>query len=124
LELSRKIGRLGETEYPDPDVMGYNPCAEQSLASFETCCLAEVFLPNVESSTELLDILELLYRVNKHSLLLPSHNKETETIVHKNMRMGIGLTGILQATEEQNSWMREGYSYLRDFDVFYSAKIK
>jgi len=25
LELSRKIGRLGETEYTDPDVMGYNP---------------------------------------------------------------------------------------------------
>lgn len=25
LDLSRKIGRLGETQYPDPDVQGYNP---------------------------------------------------------------------------------------------------
>jgi len=25
LELSRKVGRLGEYEYPDPDVEGYNP---------------------------------------------------------------------------------------------------
>ena len=25
LELSRKVGRLGETQYPDPDVQGYNP---------------------------------------------------------------------------------------------------
>jgi ribonucleoside-triphosphate reductase len=25
LKLSRKMGRLGETEYPDPDVQGYNP---------------------------------------------------------------------------------------------------
>jgi ribonucleoside-triphosphate reductase len=25
LKLSRKVGRLGETEYPDPDVQGYNP---------------------------------------------------------------------------------------------------
>ena len=25
LGLSRKIGRLGETQYPDPDVQGYNP---------------------------------------------------------------------------------------------------
>jgi ribonucleoside-triphosphate reductase len=25
LELSREVGRLGETQYPDPDVMGYNP---------------------------------------------------------------------------------------------------
>ena len=26
LKLSRKIGRLGETQYPDAEVMGYNPC--------------------------------------------------------------------------------------------------
>jgi len=120
MRLSRKVGRLGEEQYPDPEVMGYNPCAEQSLAPYETCCLSEVFLPNVESKEEFLDILELLYRINKHSLTLPSHHPETEKIVHKNMRMGIGLTGILQATEEQNSWMSEGYEYLRDFDNRYS----
>jgi hypothetical protein len=120
LPLSREIGRLGETEYPDPEVEGYNPCAEQSLASFETCCLAEVFLPNVTSKEEFLDILELLYRINKHSLTLPSHHPETEAIVHKNMRMGIGLTGILQATKEQNGWADEGYRFLRAFDSDYS----
>jgi ribonucleoside-triphosphate reductase len=120
LKLSRRVGRLGETQYPDPEVMGYNPCAEQSLAPYETCCLSEVFLPNVESKEEFLDILELLYRINKHSLLLPSHHPETERIVHKNMRMGIGLTGILQASELQNSWMDEGYEYLRDYDQRYS----
>ena len=48
LESSRRMGRTGETEYPDPDVMGYNPCAEQSLAPYETCCLAEIYLPNIE----------------------------------------------------------------------------
>lgn len=95
-------------------------CAEQSLNPYETCCLAEVFLPNIESKEEFLDILELLYRINKHSLTLKSHHPETERVVHKNMRMGIGLTGILQATEEQNSWMDEGYEYLRDFDDRYS----
>ena len=121
LRLSRKIGRLGETDYPDPDIQGYNPCAEQSLAPFETCCLAEVFLPNIESKEEFLDCLELIYRINKHSLMLPSHHPETEQVVHKNMRMGIGLTGILQATKEQNSWMSEGYEYLRDFDTRYSV---
>ena len=120
LRLSRKIGRLNEDQYPDPEVQGYNPCAEQSLAAYETCCLAEVFLPNIESKEELLDIVELLYRINKHSLTLPSHHPETEKIVHKNMRMGIGMTGILQATKEQNSWLYETYNYLRDFDDRYS----
>ena len=120
LKLSRKIGRLGETDYPDPDVMGYNPCAEQSLAAYETCCLAEVYLPNIESKDELVDVCKLLYRINKHSLALPCHLKETEDIVHKNMRMGIGVTGVLQATDEQRSWLNDTYRRLREFDFKYS----
>jgi ribonucleoside-triphosphate reductase (thioredoxin) len=122
LKLSRKVGRLGETEYPDPDVQGYNPCAEQSLASFETCCLAELFLPNITSYDEFVDVSKLLYRVAKHSLALPCHLPETEAIVHKNMRMGIGVTGVLQATEEQKSWLDKAYGELRAFDKEYSAQ--
>lgn len=122
LRLSRKIGRLGETQYPDPDVQGYNPCAEQSLANFETCCLAEIYLPNVTSYEELVDIATLLYRVNKHSLALPCHLDETADIVHKNMRMGIGVTGVLQATEEQKSWLSKAYQELRCFDDVYSNR--
>lgn len=122
LKLSRKIGRLGETEYPDPDVQGYNPCAEQSLADGETCCLAEIYLPNITSKEEMLDVAKLLYRVNKHSLALPFHLKITEEIVHKNMRMGIGVTGVLQATEEQKGWLNDVYKELRVFDKKYSAE--
>jgi len=112
LRLSRRIGRLGDTNYPDPDVQGYNPCAEQSLASFETCCLAELYLPNITSKEELLDVATLLYRICKHSLALPCHLEETEHIVHKNMRMGIGITGVLQCTEEQKSWLSDVYEKL------------
>lgn len=65
-------------------------------------------------------MITLLYRVCKHSLTLPCHQPETEAIVHKNMRMGIGLTGVLQASEEQKSWMDAGYKHLRDFDNRYS----
>lgn len=120
LGLSRKIGRTGETQYKDKEVIGYNPCAEQSLADKETCCLAEVFLPNIRTYEELVDVTSLLYRVNKHSLALPCHNTDTESIVHKNMRMGIGVTGYLQATEEQRMWLSDAYVYLRDFDKAYS----
>ena len=120
LKLSKNCGRLGETQYKDPDVKGFNPCAEQSLANFETCCLAEVYLSNIESYDELVDVLKLLYRINKHSLRLPCHHKETEAIVHKNMRMGIGVTGYLQATEEQRGWLSKAYEELRAFDKDYS----
>jgi len=121
LNLSRKIGRLADGEkYPDPEVAGYNPCAEQSLAPYETCCLAEIFLPNINSKEELFKVAKYLYRINKHSLALPCHLEETEAIVHKNMRMGIGVTGYLQATEEQRNWLSDVYVQLRQFDVEYS----
>jgi len=120
LKLSRKVGRLGETQYPDPKVQGYNPCAEQSLADGETCCLAEVFLSNITSQEELLDVCKLLYRINKHSLALSCHQKVTEAIVHENMRMGVGVTGVLQATEEQKSWLDMTYPLLREYDNEYS----
>lgn len=120
LESSRIMGRTGEYQYPDPDVQGYNPCAEQSLANKETCCLAEIFLPNITSKKELFSVAENLYRICKHSLALHCHNAETEEIVHKNMRMGIGITGYCMATEEQKSWLSDCYKFLREFDVKYS----
>ena len=123
LELSRKIGRTGETKYPDPNVVIFNPCAEQSLNNFETCCLSEVYLPNITSYKELLDILRLTYRVNKHSLSLKCSLKETEKIVNTNMRMGIGMTGILQANDEQRSWLKDAYIYLRAYDKEYSKQM-
>lgn len=121
LDLSRAVGRTGDTNYPDPRVRGFNPCAEQSLEDYETCCLAEIFLPNVDSRAELLDVATLLYRVCKHSLALPCHLPETEQVVHQNMRMGIGITGYLQATDEQRSWLAEIYELLRIYDKQYSA---
>lgn len=123
LDLSRKVGRLEDYNYPDPDVEGYNPCAEQSLANFETCCLAEVYLPNIKTQEEFYKVATMLYRVNKHSLALNSHHKETEKIVHKNMRMGIGITGVMMCTEEQLSWLDGCYNYLRAYDKEYSKNM-
>ena len=122
LRNARAVGRTNDTDYPDPDVAGFNPCAEQSLAPYETCCLAEIFLPNISNKEELIEVAKYLYRINKHSLTLPCHHKETEEIVHKNMRMGIGVTGYLMATDEQQSWLAECYEELRRFDKVYSKE--
>lgn len=81
--------------------------------------MAEVFLPNITNREEFLDVATLLYRVNKHSLSLPCHHRETEKIVHRNMRMGIGITGILQCTEKLD-WCDYVYTELRKYDVAYS----
>jgi hypothetical protein len=123
LSLFRSCGRLGETQYTDEEVCGVNPCSEQGLAPYETCCLAEIFLPNISSKEELLKVTKYLYRINKHSLMLDCHLKETEAIVHKNMRMGIGVTGYLQSSDEQKSWLNDTYLKLRQYDEEYSKKI-
>eukprot|EP00961_Rhodomonas_salina_P215381 2908932-Rhodomonas_salina.1 len=121
IELAQKTGRVAAGDsYPDPNVMGFNPCAEQGLCNYETCCLAEIFLPNIESAEELDRVGRTLYRICKHSLALPCHHYGTERIVHQNMRMGIGVTGVLQATDQQRSWLQTFYDNLRDFDKEYS----
>ena len=122
LELARTVGRLGETQYPDPDVQGFNPCAEQGLNNFETCCLAEIYLPNITSKEELIKVAKMLYRVNKHSLALKCHHKETQDVVNNNMRMGIGITGVMMSTEEQLSWLSDCYEELRRYDKEYSKE--
>jgi ribonucleotide reductase alpha subunit len=96
-------------------------CAEISLANHQTCCLAELYLPNIKSYEELISCATYLYRICKHSLTLPcADSKETEQIVHKQMRMGIGVTGYLQSTDEQRGWLKNCYEYLRKFDKDYS----
>lgn len=97
-------------------------CAEQSLANGETCCLAEIPLPNITSLEELKEVATYLYRICKHSLAIKCHLKNTEDIVHKNMRMGIGITGYAMASEEQKSWLDETYRYLREYDDWYSKE--
>lgn len=122
LKLSREIGRTGETQYPDEQVVVYNPCAEQSLANYETCCLAMIYLPNIDTYNELIECLKMAYRMCKHSLALHCSLKETEEIVNKLMRMGIGMPGYLSASEEQRKWLPEAYKWLREYDVEYSKK--
>ena len=122
LELSKEIGRTGEYEYPDPNVEVYNPCAEQGLINKETCCLGLIFLPNIKSYEEFIECLGFAYRMCKHSLALHCSLKDTEAIVNKYMRMGIGLPGWLQATDEQRSWADKAYRWLRSYDIQYSTE--
>lgn len=124
LELSRKIGRIKDGDkYKDPTVEGYNPCCEISLSNYETCCLSEIYLCNIETYEELKELATILYRICKHSLIIKCHEPETEEIVHKNTRIGLGITGYMQCNEEQKKWLDPLYEYLREYDIEYSKKI-
>ena len=120
-KLARTYGRLGEKR-PDPTIEGFNPCAEIGLADGESCNLATIFLPNIESLPQLLSISRLLYMTQKQITRLPYPYEKTTNIVKANARLGQSITGVLQATEQQISWLDATYNYLRDLDKEYSAE--
>lgn len=119
-KLARTYGRVGEKR-PDPSVEGFNPCAEIALADGESCNLATIFLPNIASFDQFTEVSKLLYKVQKAITELSYPYEKTSSITKKNRRLGQSVTGILQATEEQLSWLDPGYVVLQKFDAAYSA---
>lgn len=120
LEAALRQGRAGETKL-DPSIAGFNPCAEIPLAHRESCNLAEVFLPRVEDYDEFEDLTQLLYRVQKAVAALPYLDPVSERVTSENMRLGLGVTGVLQSEVEKLAWLEDGYQNLVDYDVWWSA---
>ena len=129
LPLSQKFGRIKDGPisqnllYPtDVDNCEMtNPCAEISLSNYECCNLAELYLNNITSKEELIDCAQLLYKTQKAIASLPFIHEETNRIVHKNMRLGLGVTGVCQSLDKLD-WLDDCYIALRKFDKEWSAK--
>jgi ribonucleotide reductase alpha subunit len=129
LPLSQKYGRLKDglmkdsNLYPtdEDNVVGTNPCGEISLASYECCNLSELYLNNISSKEELIACAKLLYKTQKAIAALPFIHEETNKIVHKNMRLGLGVTGICQSLDKVE-WLDLCYKELRKFDKEWSKE--
>jgi len=117
--LARKYGRTGELR-PDNTIEGFNPCAEIALGDGESCNLATIFLPNIESFDQFKEVSYLLYKTQKQITRMDYPYAKTTAIVQKNSRLGQSITGILQCSEEQLSWLSAGYEYLNALDIEYS----
>jgi ribonucleoside-diphosphate reductase alpha chain len=120
-KLARTHGRLGEKS-PDPSIEGFNPCAEIALADGESCNLATIFLPNIESLAQMMEVSRLLYMLQKQVTRLSYPYEKTNSIVHKNARLGQSITGVLQCSEVQIGWLSKTYEYLKNFDKAYSKE--
>jgi ribonucleoside-diphosphate reductase alpha chain len=120
-KLARTHGRLGEKS-PDPTIEGFNPCAEIALADGESCNLATIFLPNIESLAQMMEVSRLLYMLQKQVTRLSYPYEKTNSIVHKNARLGQSITGVLQCSEVQVGWLSKTYEYLKGFDKAYSKE--
>ena len=120
-KLARRVGRLGERNI-DNSIEGFNPCAEIALGDGESCNLATIFLPAVESQAQMFEISRLLYLCQKTVTQMDYPYDKTTKIVAKNSRIGQSITGVLQATQEQLEWLDPTYVNLRALDEQYSEK--
>ena len=120
-KLARRVGRLGENK-TDNSIEGFNPCAEIALGDGESCNLATIFLPNIESLKQMREISRLLYLAQKQVTQLEYPYEKTTKIVSKNARLGQSVTGVLQSSEKQLAWMPQIYEYLVGLDETYSTK--
>jgi ribonucleoside-triphosphate reductase (thioredoxin) len=126
LDVARNYGRLADSpDYKDTRIMGFNPCAEQPLESYELCTLVEVHLNRHESKEDFLKTLKFAYLYGKTVTLMPTHWQQTNGIMQRNRRIGTSLTGIAAFADNNGlpalrEWMDEGYGKIRHYDHQYS----
>src|SRR5690606_35943084 len=126
LDLSRDYGRLVDMPNGrDYRVKGYNPCAEQSLESFEMCTLVETYPSRHEDLKDYLRTLKFAYLYAKTVTLLPTHWEETNAIMARNRRIGTSASGISDFVDthswsELRVWMNTGYEEIQKYDRIYS----
>lgn len=126
LDLSRQYGRLIDPpNNKDWRVTGYNPCAEQSLESFEMCTLVETYLGRHDDLEDYLRTLKVAYLYAKTVTLLPTHWQRTNAIMQRNRRIGTSASGIANFADNNGmttlrTWFNEGYRTVQDYDRIYS----
>jgi ribonucleoside-triphosphate reductase (thioredoxin) len=126
MDVSRKYGRLADpANNKDHRIAGYNPCAEQSLESYECCTLVETYLGRHENLDDYKRTLKFAYLYAKTVTLLPTHWEETNAIMQRNRRIGTSMSGVANFADNVGlpvlrEWMDEGYRHIKQYDNTYS----
>ena len=126
MDMSRKYGRLADgVNNKDHRVAGFNPCAEQSLESYECCTLVETYLGRHDSLEDYKRTLKFAYLYAKTVTLLPTHWEETNAIMQRNRRIGASMSGVADFADNNGmpvlrEWMDEGYKTVQRYDNIYS----
>lgn len=126
LENMRAYSRMGDApDWADKRVAGANPCVEQSLESYELCCLVETFPANHESLEDYERTLKFAYLYGKTVTLGKTPWARTNRVLLRNRRIGLSQSGIQQAIaklgiEQYRQWCEKGYKTVRYYDDVYS----
>jgi len=126
LENMRGYSRMDNgPDHKDSRAGGGNPCLEQTLESYELCCLVETFPDNHDSLEDFLRTLKSAYLYAKTVTLGKTHWPETNRVMLRNRRIGCSVSGVAQfithkGLHELKKWLTNGYTYLQELDEMYS----
>lgn len=126
MDVSRAYGRLADQpNNVDHRAMGYNPCAEQTLESYEMCTLVENYPTRCTDVEDFLRTLKFSYLYAKTVTLMPTHWEETNAIMQRNRRIGNSCSGLAtfadrHGTTKLRNWLNLGYETINRYDRVYS----
>lgn len=126
LENIRGYSRMNNgPDNKDRRAAGANPCVEQSLESYELCCLVETFPFNHDDLEDYLRTLKFAYLYAKTVTLGKTHWPETNRVMLRNRRIGCSMSGIAQFLQKRGihalkEWCENGYQEIQKWDEMYS----
>lgn len=126
LENMRGYSRMNNgMDNKDSRAEGSNPCSEQTLESWETCCLVENFPNKHDSLEDYLRTLKFSYLYAKTVTLGKTHWPETNRVLLRNRRIGCSMSGIAQfisarGLDTLREWCLKGYDAIQEYDKAYS----
>jgi len=126
LDNMKNYSRMGDPpDYKDQRAQGGNPCLEQTLESYELCCLVETFPNNHDTLEDFKRTLKFAYLYAKTVTLGKTHWPEANRVMLRNRRIGCSMSGIAQfitkhGLEELKKWCNEGYLSIQEYDRAFS----
>jgi ribonucleoside-triphosphate reductase (thioredoxin) len=113
-------------DHKDRKAMGTNPCGEQTLESYELCCLVETFPSRAESKEDYMRTLKFAYLLGKTATLVNTTWHETNRVQKRNRRIGTSVSGITNFIDKYSldtlkHWLDDGYKHIADWDNIYSS---
>ena len=126
LDNMRKYSRMKNGgDNKDHRAMGGNPCLEQTLESYELCCLVETFPDNHDDLDDYKRTLKYAYLYAKSVTLGKTHWSDTNRVMLRNRRIGCSVSGVAQfitnrGIDTLKNWLEEGYDTIQEWDDMYS----